>query len=63
MLPNNQTSLFEKMIILNQVSCVINKIYEVTLKNYPDETEVVFNESEIHWLLYPIECSLMEWNV
>ncbi len=55
LLPNNQTSLFWKMVNFksNIKVAIINKIYEVTLKKIIDEVEIkLFNEIEIPcWLL------------
>lgn len=50
LLPNNQTSLFEKNdnFESNIKVAIINKIYEVTLKKLSDEAEMkLFNEIEI----------------
>lgn len=50
LLPNNQTSLFEKNdnFESNIKVAIINKIYEVTLKKLSDEAEIkLFNEIEI----------------
>lgn len=50
LLPNNQTSLFEKNdnFESNIKVAIINKIYEVTLKKISDEAEIkLFNEIEI----------------